>query len=154
MWLLSCVSVSLGPNFLLQIWTPVIEDLGRPLIQDDLIFTGLHLQRPCVQTRSCSQVPGGHGFWGHCSIQHRGDGAVPGGSGWETAGELPFWSHPGEGSQPDEPPLKPSEEAQSSQPWGCGEGWGAGSGCPCQTPSRQCLGKPSSSRPRGGVVVS
>lgn len=45
--------------FLEEYWSLV---LGPILIQDDFISVYLHLQRPCFQLRSLSDIPGGHEF--------------------------------------------------------------------------------------------
>lgn len=47
---------NLCPNFSLLIRTPVIG-LGLTLLQYNPIWTWLHLQRPCFQTRLHSQTP-------------------------------------------------------------------------------------------------
>lgn len=46
--------------FLEEYWSLV---LGPILIQDGFISARLHLQRPCFQLRSHSDIPGGHEFW-------------------------------------------------------------------------------------------
>lgn len=83
---LLCVSVSLDPNFLLLIRTPVVLDSGPTLNQYKLILTCLHLQR-LFPNRSHSQVQGRHHFWGDTLQAATGEmqilSAIRGGQVWK-----------------------------------------------------------------------
>ena len=60
--------VCLCPNFPFPVTTPIIVS-GLTLIRHDLNLAWLQLQRPYFQTRSHSEVLGGHAVW-EDAIQH------------------------------------------------------------------------------------